>query len=331
MSTLSISNLKKLVKHNFPESEPQAYFLDRQGRWQSSDSSFAVLPPHVLAPVQQAPKGPNLIYTDISGHDDKSRFRGLRAKFEEKFPGHPKITVLCHDCGYPMEVPCVCRTWRLCEFCLAREVRRLWSKYIQRVASVPTSRLRLVTLTKVNEDSLTPETISRIRKEFKKLTHLAVYRDKIEGYLYTIEVINTGKGWHVHIHAIVAVKLTGDLLGHRKDRRHTADEERLSFDWQEITDGRGKIVNITNASNHRGTLNYLLKYLSKIPQINGLDHEYLAALHGCRTLSVGGGWYDADDLKPEKILCFCPECFSPNWIPEFLIRKAEYPEFTRGP
>lgn len=328
---LSIAELKNLVKDNLPGSNPRASFLDHRGKWQSSDSSFYIPPEPPQNGSNGVPKPFNLITPDISEEKSCNLKQNIRVMQDKIRINHPEMVFYCRECGYPIKVVCKCKGWRLCELCRAREARRLRRKYLQRVASIPVDQLRLLNLTMPNVDSLDRGVISDIRLSWRRLKQRKPYRDIIRGHLYSIEAPNKGNGWNVHMHIIVWVKMKGYLIGSPQGHHHTEDEAKLSKDWQAVTGGKAKIVRIKNAYSHRGALNYLLKYLSKSPQTNGNGAEYLSALHGCRTLSIGGIWYNNDDLKPEKYLFICPKCLSLNWFSQYQVRNWEWPEFVRGP
>ena len=111
---------------------------------------------------------------------------------------------------------------------------------------------KLLTLTLRNVSILSPETVAHLRHCMKKLWKF--YGPRIRGGIYAIEAVNTGRGWHVHAHALI----DADYL----------DQAELSRIWLRIT-GDSQIVDIRQAFSPQGALTYILKYLAKAPDVPG--------------------------------------------------------------
>ena len=70
-------------------------------------------------------------------------------------------------------------------------------------------------------DSLLVGCIEDLKEAWKKLRRRAPYKEVWQGGLYTIEVVNKGRGWHVHLHILVE----GGYVSQRL----------LAADWKELT------------------------------------------------------------------------------------------------
>jgi len=128
-----------------------------------------------------------------------------------------------------------CQKHLLCPFCAARRGAISAQKYGERFALLVQQRPNLIpvmlTLTLKNGPDLEErfqhfmtslrKLLSRRRDWFKKgrgWTELA----KAAGGVYSVETTNKGKGWHVHLHAVL---LLDDYI----------DREALSREWHRIT------------------------------------------------------------------------------------------------
>lgn len=54
-----------------------------------------------------------------------------------------------------------------------------------------------------NEWDLSTQPVKRLKVAFRKLRHRRIWKDRVKGGLACIEVTNKGKGWHVHLHAVI--------------------------------------------------------------------------------------------------------------------------------
>jgi hypothetical protein len=91
---------------------------------------------------------------------------------------------------------------RTCVECRKKDFYRLLRSYRPYVATLQDHQLKLVTLTLKNTAYL-EGTVDRLRKAWKKLLRRGPYRTLWHGGAYAIECVNKGRGWHVHLHALV--------------------------------------------------------------------------------------------------------------------------------
>lgn len=136
-----------------------------------------------------------------------------------------------------------CGKHLLCSFCGARRGSKYVQRYTERLGVVlkvnPGLVPAMLTLTTVNG----PDLEERFKHFLKSLRTLLMKRrdatrgksttelEKAVGGVYSVEVTNKGKGWHVHLHAVV---LLDDWI----------DREALSREWQAITRDGSKILDV---------------------------------------------------------------------------------------
>ena len=139
----------------------------------------------------------------------------------------------CHTCDMPL----------LCSFCGSRRGSKYMQKYLERfkivMAQNPYLKPVFLSLTTKNGDDLQERFthfMGSLRKLLKKRRNAkkGLTRTELEkavGGVYSVETTNKGKGWHVHMHAIV---LLTDWI----------DREALSKEWQAITKDGSKILDV---------------------------------------------------------------------------------------
>jgi len=171
----------------------------------------------------------------------------------------------------------------------------MFKGYLESIEAI--KRPKLLTLTLRNVPTLTREFIRGLRRSVTKLFHRKWYRERIRGGLQTIEIVNRGKGWHVHMHVL----LDADYLPQKK----------IAKDWQEITNG-SFMVDIREAGTVKEGLKYCLKYLSKAPVLSAHEEEYRDVVKGLRLVQPFGSLYG--DLVMRLPSVPCPECGSVRWI-----------------
>ena len=208
--------------------------------------------------------------------------------------GHETVTLYCACCGSKKVVKLRCGD-RTCAVCRGKDFWRMYRGYLKSVEAI--KRPKLVTFTLRNVATISREYIRGLRRSFTRLMHRAYYKKRVRGGLQTIEVVNKGRGWHVHLH----VMLDSDYL----------PQAKLSKDWGEITRG-SFIVDIREAGTVAEGLKYCLKYLSKPPVLSGHEEEYREAVKGLRLVQPFGSLYGDLVLSLPDVIC--PECGGNKWV-----------------
>lgn len=136
-----------------------------------------------------------------------------------------------------------CDMHLLCSFCAARRGSKYLQRYLERLHVLMDAHKGLqpvmLTLTTVNGDDLEERFthfMTSLRKLLKKRRNAkrgstSTELTKAVAGVYSIETTNKGKGWHVHMHAVLL--LDGWI-----------DRERLSVEWQAVTRDGSKILDV---------------------------------------------------------------------------------------
>ena len=124
-----------------------------------------------------------------------------------------------------------CKNTLVCSLCAIRRASRNMAAYLERFEVIqkqePTLRPYLVTLTVRNGRNLA-KTLKHLTDSLKLLHHRRVEKKstslmrEIAGGVFSIEVTNTGKEWHPHVHAI--------WLASEHPNQHA-----LRAEWEQIT------------------------------------------------------------------------------------------------
>jgi hypothetical protein len=220
----------------------------------------------------------------------------LAAKLENC---HSEWTIChCLDCGKQRRFPNRCDLF-ICPECtprLSHERQEAISWWCQE-AHQP----KFVTLTCKNIPDLTCEHLREFKRWFDRLRHRKFANNWLGGF-YTIEITNRGKGWHLHLHALVEARWI--------------DESELSRQWSDITGGLGEIVRVKDARPN-DYLQRVKTYIVKPEDLASWTPDqiltYFSAFDGCRTFGVFGNLYGKrtefrdwiKSLREAKPLCPC--------------------------
>jgi hypothetical protein len=158
-----------------------------------------------------------------------------------------------------------------CQPSLSRDRRKQvewWAKEIEQP--------KHVVLTLKNFDGIDRECVLWAKACFAKFRRRRFCRNWRGGF-YSLEVTNEGRGWHLHFHILV-------------DARYI-DERLLSAEWNAATDGRGRIVKVSDCR-RKDYLAEVTKYAVKGNQLAAWPAQHIAdfidAFTGIRTFGVFG-------------------------------------------
>ena len=158
-----------------------------------------------------------------------------------------------------------------------------------------------VVLTIRNIRDLTPQHVDEFRAMFGKLRRRKFARNWRGGF-YRIQITNDGKGWHVHLHALVDAKWI--------------DGQQLKQEWLSATKGFGYIVHVKDAR-PADYLKVVTRYIVSGNQIAAWSaattKTFVRAFQNKRTFGVFGSLYGARTefsewlatLKLAKPRCDC--------------------------
>jgi hypothetical protein len=136
-----------------------------------------------------------------------------------------------------------------------------------------------VVLTVRNSAAITKNYLRWIKKCFSRLRRRK-FADNWEGGFYSLEITNEGKGWHVHLHALVNARWI--------------DAPTLAREWADIVGQDFAIVHVEDAREET-YLKEVAKYCVKGSQLAGWSHvevaDFVMSLEGVRTFGVFGSLY----------------------------------------
>ncbi len=224
---------------------------------------------------------------------------------EQRATEHRTLTLYCGDCGNPKVVKLKCSK-RSCIECRRRIYWKLLKGWVELVKEMQHPKFLTVTIR--NLPVITRDDVRRIRSQFIRLLRRKYYTTRIRGGIYVIELTNKGKGWHLHIHALI------DTYNRSKG---FLPWEKLKRDWLSIT-GTSMVVDIKEAVNTRGALEYILKYLVKPPEVYGQEDVYDDVMKGARLIQTFGTLYGE---KPGRPQLACEKCGCCWWISEYQIHR----------
>lgn len=215
---------------------------------------------------------------------------------------HSYYTIcLCDDCGSVRKFPNRCDLF-FCPECqpgLAND-RKKQVEWWTHTLHQP----KHVVLTVQNVPDLTGGHLVELRKWFTALRRRKFARNWKGGF-YSIECTNEGKGWHLHIHALIEAKWI--------------DSAALALQWHSITRGLGRIVKVKDCRK-ADYLAEVTKYAVKGSQLAAWAPEQIAtfirAFDGKRTFGVFGSLYGVRTefaefiatLKAARPKCPCGSC-----------------------
>lgn len=236
------------------------------------------------------------------------------------------MRLVCANCGSKKAVEMSCmRRW--CPAC-AYQVKRERLKRFDQTARAMKWPL-FVTLTKRNTGD--PECIREIRADWGRMRRRKLLESKIKGGIATIEITNTGNGWHPHLHILcdckwLALHVPAPTFADSVDvKRQKYDHARLELSalWCSVIKQDQSIVSALRAKPGEA-LAYALKYAIKGSDlINSQDDiaPMIRVLEKSRMISAFGDLYalDAELQDDERPKCTCKDCgeastYMPDWV-----------------
>ncbi len=204
-----------------------------------------------------------------------------------------------HHVAIPMR--CESRWCPRCARVRGFKVLRRLRKLLKKMRSKKGHMLMLLTISKRRSGYLTREKVAQFSKDVRRLINTCYPKKSGCGALSVWEV---GKRMNLHAHCIVY----GPYVSQRT----------LSRLWLEIT-GDSFIVDIRTVHSYKGALDYVTKYLSKVPRLEE-DNQYsqlVKSFHRIRRLHTFGLFYNNIPDDPFEFLC--PICG--NKLERFVISE----------
>lgn len=158
-----------------------------------------------------------------------------------------------------------------------------------------------VVLTARNTETFNAQTVRKFKEAWGKLRRRSFAKGWRGGF-YSLEVTNEGKGWHLHLHALIDANYI--------------DSARLAAVWAECIGQDFAIVKVKDAR-QGDYLRELCKYIVDGNQLASWTPEqirdYIEAFKGQRTFGVFGALYKLrqehraflDEVQADKFTCEC--------------------------
>lgn len=215
---------------------------------------------------------------------------------------HTQFTVgVCNSCRKQQKFPNRCDRFYCpeCQPRLANDRQRAvewWTRLVNQPKHVVLTVQNLPTITKAH--------LLEFKKWFKNLRRSKFARNW-QGGFYSIEITNEGRGWHLHLHALIDA--------------HWIDAIGLSVAWNKANNGLGRIVKVKDGRD-QDYLKEVVKYAVKGNQLAAWTGnqitEFLDAFSGVRTFGVFGSLYGARTefaewfkaIRDAKPRCTCGAC-----------------------
>lgn len=177
-----------------------------------------------------------------------------------------------------------------------------------------------VVLTVKNIPDLAKGHVLEFRCWFNKLRRSKFAENWLGGF-YRFEVTNEGRGWHLHLHALVDARFI--------------DKFALSEMWAKITKGFGRIVEVKDARGWK-YLNEVTKYAVKGAQLAawspGDIQKFINAFQGVKTFGVFGSLYGKrtefaeywKQVRDQTPICKCGCCEARYFSESEFLEKFEF-------
>ncbi|MCL7965753.1 MAG: protein rep [marine benthic group bacterium] len=223
----------------------------------------------------------------IAGADELAEPCGKLAERLSRCVLHPLVYGL-DEPERPLLVEARCKS-RLCPRCSrirANELLQQLRFYAEKIDAP-----RFLTLTLKSSDDPLREQLLRLRRCFAKLRRTKLWKNRVTGGLYTVEVTFNRKSqqWHPHIHAII-------------DGQYVPQDE-LKAAWIKAS-GDSEIVDIRACHSRYDAVGYLADYIAKSsdPQLFPAHAmaEWALNVHGLRLVARFGHLHKA--VLPSKEL-----------------------------
>lgn len=259
--------------------------------------------------------------------------------------GRDDLADVLEECGQKLVLVCACcrKSWtvdkgcnkRWCPVCARLVSAQRWAK---REALVRAMASPLSVMLSAKNALPGPEAIEEFKAGFRGFRRTRFWREVVRGGIASFEVTSRGRGWHVHLHAIVdcdwlAVATPPPQRGMTRreiERRCKAAQKELSEVWGGYIQKESAIVWVRRAGTKEGkglskalaeTVKYAIKPADLMeaegeigPLIDALDEGRLTTSFG----NCHGG--SKSYLKPEREIIGAARCM------ECMAEKAILPE-----
>lgn len=240
--------------------------------------------------------------------------------------GTPK-RIRCSECMGTHDVEERCKM-KWCPVCVRQIAARRAKKYRSLVAAMQWPLF--ITLTMGNVPDLSFDAVRHLRRAFGRLRAKKIWKQTVKGGVASIEVTNTGNGFHPHLHAVLdcrwlAIKTREPRRG---DSRETikalcqAAAEELQKAWTKcLRQQKPASIKVKRAS--EGVEDEVLKYAVKGAELVECEGEIgplIDCLTATRLVTSFGNVYAVDVPEEPKVPMACKHCGkSAKWLPDEML------------
>lgn len=252
----------------------------------------------------------------------------------------------CTSCGHVHRCEQACHL-KWCPVC-AR------SRSAQRVAKYERAAARMkwplhVTLTRCNVGEITRDHIRALKRDCVRLRRTKLFRECVVGGLVSLELTNTGRGWHPHLHLLIdcewlSLTVRKPIRSDSRDRKAAkckAASAELERTWSKIIGqllSSVKVRRCSGAEAVREVLKYAVKPSDLIDSPDPVGPAIRAISEGRLSTPFGSLYGLRHELNEEKRPPFkCPSCAEvgtmiPEAIADRMLAAARDPmRKFRGP
>lgn len=211
---------------------------------------------------------------------------------------HLYRTFACTACGYIFKAPISCGN-RFCSVCSTPRRRRAAQKLrflVTQIRPPAFYTFKHLTLTIRNGSDLDVMYRSLLCG-FRRLRQHRLWKSKVRGGAFILELTGQPGNWHLHLHAIIEARYVPWSLLHDQ--------------WQKVSTGHGVWI----ATRPPGViLNYLTSYLTKNQLPPESQKQAAHALRNARLFQTFGVWHNLTVTLP-KVNYPCPKCGDCSYYP----------------
>lgn len=227
----------------------------------------------------------------------------------------------CKTCAAQHELSTRCnRKW--CP-CCARQIAAKRAAKLRTVAASFKWPL-FITLTRTNITDRTPDTdfVREMRRSFGKLRKRNIWTERVKGGAAAIEVTNTGKGWHPHLHALIdcewlAIKtprISNRDSQARKEWKCQQAAEEITAIWTKCQPKGvpgGAFIKRASGDAAAEVMKYSVKGSDLIESPDEIA-PVLRLMDGTRLVTTFGSAFGIEVIEPEREPLTCPNGHS-DW------------------
>lgn len=249
-----------------------------------------------------------------------------------------EIWLKCTECNARKRGMTQCKK-RWCPLCAPTLAARRVAQH-ERALSLMQWPLH-ITLTIRNTEDLTTAHLRDLLKTFRRLRQRKLWKQNVKGGWVSLEIVNTGKGFHPHLHIIADARWIAlrteeprpNASRAHKERAYKAAAAELSNEWADLV-GQKTASCKTRRCRDIELLREAMKYAvepESLIESKGKASTVIRAMARTRLFRGFGTMYKrGKELEEPKKKCACEECKAlSSYVPESVLDEREKREEWR--